>query len=124
MRSLQAVGYTIHSMIKFRTNQGIVTMETSREALWESGKGARSGAAQKNIRQGKHRGNIHHQPRTSEPARNDRDHVDSQLQTVINKHAPGKHGGMRMGRIRKNYRTAIHHGASTKDIPSRQAGGP
>ncbi|GKD47803.1 reverse transcriptase domain-containing protein [Tanacetum coccineum] len=35
MRSLIAVGSTIHSMIKFPTNQGIVTMETSREALWE-----------------------------------------------------------------------------------------
>ncbi|GJV67720.1 hypothetical protein Tco_1483229 [Tanacetum coccineum] len=35
MRSLGAVGLTIHSMIKFPTNQGIVTMETSREALWE-----------------------------------------------------------------------------------------
>ncbi|GJV36953.1 reverse transcriptase domain-containing protein [Tanacetum coccineum] len=35
MRSLGAVGSTIHSMIKFPTNQGIVTMETSRESLWE-----------------------------------------------------------------------------------------
>ncbi|GJR87910.1 hypothetical protein Tco_0211921, partial [Tanacetum coccineum] len=35
MRILDAVGSTIHSMIKFPTNQGIVTMETSREALWE-----------------------------------------------------------------------------------------
>ncbi|GJT37995.1 reverse transcriptase domain-containing protein [Tanacetum coccineum] len=35
MRSLRAVGFTIHSMIKFPTNQGIMTMETSREALWE-----------------------------------------------------------------------------------------
>ncbi|GJX07995.1 hypothetical protein Tco_0195927 [Tanacetum coccineum] len=35
MRSLGAVGSTIHSMIKFPTNQGIVTIETSREALWE-----------------------------------------------------------------------------------------
>ncbi|GJW97415.1 reverse transcriptase domain-containing protein [Tanacetum coccineum] len=37
MRSLRAVGSTIHSMIKFPTNQGIVTMVTSREALWECG---------------------------------------------------------------------------------------
>ncbi|GJW93900.1 reverse transcriptase domain-containing protein [Tanacetum coccineum] len=29
------VGSTIHSMIKFPTNQGIMTMEISREALWE-----------------------------------------------------------------------------------------
>ncbi|GJY35512.1 hypothetical protein Tco_0420890 [Tanacetum coccineum] len=35
MRSLGAVGSSIHSMTKFPTNQGIVTMETSREALWE-----------------------------------------------------------------------------------------
>ncbi|GJS87388.1 hypothetical protein Tco_0770024 [Tanacetum coccineum] len=35
MRSLGAVGFTIHSMIKFPTNQGIVTMETSRETLRE-----------------------------------------------------------------------------------------
>ncbi|GJU18521.1 hypothetical protein Tco_1146487 [Tanacetum coccineum] len=35
MKLLEAVGATIHSMIKFPTNQGIVTMETSREALWE-----------------------------------------------------------------------------------------
>ncbi|GJZ16422.1 reverse transcriptase domain-containing protein [Tanacetum coccineum] len=35
MRSLTAIGSTIHSMIKFPTNQGIVTIETSREALWE-----------------------------------------------------------------------------------------
>ncbi|GJU74499.1 reverse transcriptase domain-containing protein [Tanacetum coccineum] len=35
MRSLGAVGSTIHYMINFPTNQGIVTMETIREALWE-----------------------------------------------------------------------------------------
>ncbi|GJU34056.1 hypothetical protein Tco_1182410 [Tanacetum coccineum] len=35
MRLLRMVGSTIYSMIKFPTNQGIVTMETSREALWE-----------------------------------------------------------------------------------------
>ncbi|GJZ45318.1 reverse transcriptase domain-containing protein [Tanacetum coccineum] len=35
MRSLRAVGSTIHSMIKFPTNQGVVIMETSREALRE-----------------------------------------------------------------------------------------
>ncbi|GJY61267.1 hypothetical protein Tco_0461924 [Tanacetum coccineum] len=31
MRSLEAVGFSIHSMITFPINQGIVTMETSRE---------------------------------------------------------------------------------------------
>ncbi|GKF28458.1 hypothetical protein Tco_0094800 [Tanacetum coccineum] len=35
MRSLRAVGSTIYSVIKFSTNQGVVTMETSREALQE-----------------------------------------------------------------------------------------
>nr|GEU58904.1 hypothetical protein [Tanacetum cinerariifolium] len=35
MRSLGAVGSTIYSMIKFPNNQGVVTMETSREALQE-----------------------------------------------------------------------------------------
>nr|GEX31210.1 reverse transcriptase domain-containing protein [Tanacetum cinerariifolium] len=35
MRSLGAVGSTIHSMIKFSTDQGVVSMETSKEALWE-----------------------------------------------------------------------------------------
>ncbi|GJQ99237.1 hypothetical protein Tco_0522222 [Tanacetum coccineum] len=35
MRSLGAVGSAIHSMIKFSTNQGVVTLETSREALQE-----------------------------------------------------------------------------------------
>ncbi|GKE36873.1 reverse transcriptase domain-containing protein [Tanacetum coccineum] len=35
MRSLGAVGSTIYSLIKFSSNQEIVTMETSREALWE-----------------------------------------------------------------------------------------
>nr|GEW34697.1 reverse transcriptase domain-containing protein [Tanacetum cinerariifolium] len=35
MRSLRAVGSTIHSMIKFPTNQGVVTMETSREVIRE-----------------------------------------------------------------------------------------
>ncbi|GKB73892.1 reverse transcriptase domain-containing protein [Tanacetum coccineum] len=35
MRSLRAVGSTIHSMIKFPTNQGIVTMVISKEAMWE-----------------------------------------------------------------------------------------
>ncbi|GKD92450.1 hypothetical protein Tco_1372287 [Tanacetum coccineum] len=35
MRSLRAIGSTIYSMIKFPTNQGIMRMETSREALWE-----------------------------------------------------------------------------------------
>ncbi|GJU25829.1 hypothetical protein Tco_1164450 [Tanacetum coccineum] len=77
-----------------------------------------------NIGQEKHRGNIHHQPRMSEPARNNGDRVDSRLQTVVNKRAPRKHRGIRMGRVRKNFRTAIRHGASTKDIPSRRADGP
>ncbi|GJS68728.1 hypothetical protein Tco_0683293 [Tanacetum coccineum] len=35
MRILKAVGSTIYSMIKFPTNQGIMRIETSREALWE-----------------------------------------------------------------------------------------
>ncbi|GJX04772.1 hypothetical protein Tco_0190688 [Tanacetum coccineum] len=35
MRSLRVVGSTIHSMIKFPTNQGVVTMETGRKALQE-----------------------------------------------------------------------------------------
>ncbi|GKB50962.1 reverse transcriptase domain-containing protein [Tanacetum coccineum] len=35
MRSFGAIGSTIYSMIKFLANQGIVTMETSRKALWE-----------------------------------------------------------------------------------------
>ncbi|GJZ07610.1 hypothetical protein Tco_0541403, partial [Tanacetum coccineum] len=35
MRSLRTVGSTIDSMIKFLTNQGVVTMETSRETLRE-----------------------------------------------------------------------------------------
>nr|GFA39192.1 reverse transcriptase domain-containing protein [Tanacetum cinerariifolium] len=35
MWSLRAVGSTIHSMIKFPTDQGVVTMETSRETLRE-----------------------------------------------------------------------------------------
>ncbi|GJY38113.1 hypothetical protein Tco_0424477, partial [Tanacetum coccineum] len=35
MRNLGAVGSTIHSMIKFLTNQGVITMKTSREALRE-----------------------------------------------------------------------------------------
>nr|GEX76670.1 hypothetical protein [Tanacetum cinerariifolium] len=35
MRSLGVVGSTIYSMIKFPTNQGVVTIETSREALQE-----------------------------------------------------------------------------------------
>nr|GFA44835.1 hypothetical protein [Tanacetum cinerariifolium] len=35
MRSLRAVGSTIHSMIKFPTDQGVVTMETSRETMRE-----------------------------------------------------------------------------------------
>ncbi|GKA36971.1 reverse transcriptase domain-containing protein [Tanacetum coccineum] len=35
MRSLGAIGSTIHSKIKFLTNHGVITMETSREALRE-----------------------------------------------------------------------------------------
>nr|GEZ73391.1 reverse transcriptase domain-containing protein [Tanacetum cinerariifolium] len=35
MKSLGAVGSTIHFMIKFPTNQGVGTMETSREAIQE-----------------------------------------------------------------------------------------
>nr|GEX09744.1 hypothetical protein [Tanacetum cinerariifolium] len=35
MRSLGAVGSTIHSMIKFPTNNGFAMMRTSKEALWE-----------------------------------------------------------------------------------------
>ncbi|GKB99975.1 hypothetical protein Tco_0986112 [Tanacetum coccineum] len=35
MRILGVVSSSIHSMMKFPTNQGVVMMETSREALWE-----------------------------------------------------------------------------------------
>ncbi|GJR39130.1 hypothetical protein Tco_1214814 [Tanacetum coccineum] len=35
MKILGAIGLTIHSMIKFSTDQGVVTMETSKKALWE-----------------------------------------------------------------------------------------
>ncbi|GKD12694.1 hypothetical protein Tco_1197101 [Tanacetum coccineum] len=35
MRSLGVVGSTIHSMIKFPTDQGVVTMETSKETMRE-----------------------------------------------------------------------------------------
>ncbi|GKF62359.1 hypothetical protein Tco_0182413, partial [Tanacetum coccineum] len=35
MRSLSAVGSTIHSMFRFSTNQGVVIIETRREALRE-----------------------------------------------------------------------------------------
>ncbi|GJY71385.1 hypothetical protein Tco_0475088 [Tanacetum coccineum] len=35
MRSLGALGSTIHSMIKFPTVRGVATMRTSKEALWE-----------------------------------------------------------------------------------------
>ncbi|GJV12489.1 hypothetical protein Tco_1354030 [Tanacetum coccineum] len=35
MRSLRAVGSTIHSMIKFPTTKGVATIKTSKEALWE-----------------------------------------------------------------------------------------
>nr|GEV20836.1 reverse transcriptase domain-containing protein [Tanacetum cinerariifolium] len=35
MRSIRAVVLTFHSMIKFPTDQGVFTTETSREALWE-----------------------------------------------------------------------------------------
>nr|GEU44057.1 reverse transcriptase domain-containing protein [Tanacetum cinerariifolium] len=34
MRSLEAVGSTIHSMIKFPTDQRVIIMETSKEARW------------------------------------------------------------------------------------------
>nr|GEU74944.1 reverse transcriptase domain-containing protein [Tanacetum cinerariifolium] len=132
MRSLRAIGSTIHSMIKFPTNQGILTMEKSKEALWEcrhlervqcSWKEVqwrqreekmfrireqailRTKAASatcltkvwyrsKNMGQEKHKGYIHHQPRRSEPARNDGDHVDSRLQMVINGIASGKQEGV------------------------------
>ncbi|GKD04969.1 hypothetical protein Tco_1179943 [Tanacetum coccineum] len=35
MRSLGAVGSTIHSMIKFPTDNRVATLKTMREALWE-----------------------------------------------------------------------------------------
>nr|GEW65245.1 reverse transcriptase domain-containing protein [Tanacetum cinerariifolium] len=35
MRSLGAVGSTIHSMIKFLTAKGVATMKPSKEAVWE-----------------------------------------------------------------------------------------
>nr|GEW77126.1 hypothetical protein [Tanacetum cinerariifolium] len=35
MRCLGAMGLTIHSMIKFSMDQGIVIMEKTKEALWE-----------------------------------------------------------------------------------------
>ncbi|GKB75110.1 reverse transcriptase domain-containing protein, partial [Tanacetum coccineum] len=35
MRSLGAVGSTIHSMITFPTGKGVATMRTSKEAIWE-----------------------------------------------------------------------------------------
>ncbi|GKB66632.1 hypothetical protein Tco_0928044 [Tanacetum coccineum] len=97
MRSIRAVGSTIYFMIKFPTNQGIMT---SREAQWDC----------------KHLEKVQ--------VHNNGEHVDSQLQTVINRHALGKHGGIRMGRIRKNIYSEIYHEASTKDIPPRRASGP
>nr|GEY00779.1 reverse transcriptase domain-containing protein [Tanacetum cinerariifolium] len=35
MRSLRAVGSSIHPLIKFTTDQGLITMKTSKEAMWE-----------------------------------------------------------------------------------------
>ncbi|GJZ28688.1 hypothetical protein Tco_0573335 [Tanacetum coccineum] len=35
MRSLEAVGSTIHSMIKFPMAKGVATMRTNREAIWK-----------------------------------------------------------------------------------------
>ncbi|GKE04653.1 hypothetical protein Tco_1396671, partial [Tanacetum coccineum] len=49
-----------------------------------------------------------------------KDHVDNRLKTVIDKSYAGKHGGICMGRIRKNVCSTIRHGASTKDIPLRR----
>ncbi|GJX90690.1 hypothetical protein Tco_0344016 [Tanacetum coccineum] len=40
------------------------------------------------------------------------------------RHSPGKHGGIRLERIRKNSSFVIRHGVSTKDIPHRRASGP
>nr|GEU51502.1 hypothetical protein [Tanacetum cinerariifolium] len=84
MRSLKAVGSTIHSMIKLPTNQGIVTMKTSREALRE----------------------CKHMERIQGPWKE---------QTTIGEHFMGKHGGIRMDRIRKNNCSTIRHGASIED---------
>ncbi|GJZ28058.1 hypothetical protein Tco_0572705 [Tanacetum coccineum] len=55
MRSLSAVGSTIHSMIKLPTNQGIVTMKTSREALWECRQLERVQGSWKEVQSGVHR---------------------------------------------------------------------
>ncbi|GKA14153.1 reverse transcriptase domain-containing protein [Tanacetum coccineum] len=136
MRSLRAVGSTIFSIIKFPTNQGIVTMETSREALWECRQLEKVQASWKEVQWHQHKekmSRIREQAilRTKSnsgywpnQARNDGNHVDSRLQTIINRRALGKHRGIRMGRVRKNCRTAIRHGESTKDIPSRRTSGP
>nr|GEZ52778.1 reverse transcriptase domain-containing protein [Tanacetum cinerariifolium] len=85
MRSLRAVGSTIHSMIKFLTNQGVVTMETSKEALqeckyleWVQG----SDVTWKNTKQRGHRKSIHRQPGTSGLVRKEGSHVDNQLKEV------------------------------------------
>nr|GEX42446.1 reverse transcriptase domain-containing protein [Tanacetum cinerariifolium] len=68
MRSLRTEGSTIYSMIKFPTNHGIITMETSMEALWECRQLER---VQDSRKEGP---------------------LNSRLQTVIDNSSTGKHG--------------------------------
>ncbi|GKB44315.1 hypothetical protein Tco_0889257 [Tanacetum coccineum] len=104
MRSLRGVGSTIHSMIKFLTNQWVVTMETSREAIRECKHLERVQGVWKEIQWRQH----------EEQMSKIKEQV---ILRTKNNSGRGSDSGIRMDRIRKNSCSMIHHGASIKDIP-------
>ncbi|GJV42721.1 hypothetical protein Tco_1421161 [Tanacetum coccineum] len=115
MRSLGAVGSTIHSMNKFPTNQRVVTMETSRETLQECKHLERVQGSWKEVQwhqREEQMSRIREQAilraRSNSERRpgsvcDDRSNVDNQLQTVTGRHSTGKHEGIRMEHQLKIY---------------------
>nr|GEU30316.1 hypothetical protein [Tanacetum cinerariifolium] len=139
MRSLGAVGSTIHSMIKFSTNRGVVTMETSKEALWECrqlekmqnswketqwrqdmeqmSKIWEQAILQTRSNLGQRSGKEPIFPRMGE-------HAVNWPQTAASKRPPEEYGRIYMGRIRRNSRATVFHGASAESVPFGRVGDP
>nr|GEW29892.1 hypothetical protein [Tanacetum cinerariifolium] len=127
MRSLGVVGSTIHSMIKFPTNQGIVTMKTSREALWECRQLERVQGSWEKVqwhRREEQMSRIREQVilRTKSDSGRVLNSGSTSLEKTgtrktHRKRSVRKHEGIRMGRIKKNNYSMVCHGTSTKYIP-------
>ncbi|GKC95294.1 reverse transcriptase domain-containing protein, partial [Tanacetum coccineum] len=104
MRSLEVVGSTIHSMIKFLTNQRVVTMETSKETMRECKHLEKVQGSWKEVQWRQHEEQMSRireqailRARSNSRRRpgavcDDGSHIDNQLQAATGRHSMGKHG--------------------------------